>query len=67
MMVELRMKNDETESVDFYDHIDTHTVNENDAEVSSVDEDCIGVDVFVGNFNVSISKENILKYRIIQE
>ena len=66
-MGEVRMKNDETESVDFYDHIDRHTVRENDAEDSSVDEDCSIADVFVRNFDMSCSRENILKYRIVQE
>jgi hypothetical protein len=65
MMVEVRINKDETESVDFFDQAGTHHESDCDDNVCG---DCSVVDTsVVGNFDTSSCRENILKYRIVQE
>ncbi len=66
-MVEVRINNDKTESIDYYNQVETHCESDQDDDDSSVGEDCPVTDVLVDNFNVSSPWENILKYRIVQK
>jgi hypothetical protein len=65
MIVEVRINNDETESVYIYDQAGTHHDSDCDDNVC---KDCSVVDTsVVGNFDTSSCRENILKYRMVQE
>ena len=47
--------------------METCCESDQDDDHSKVGEDCSVIDISGQNFDMSLSKENILKYRIVQE
>ena len=68
MMVEERMSKDELESDGFYEVSQmTSDTNSHDDDNASENMDSGGDVNVVGNFDITYVRENILKYKIIQE
>ncbi len=59
MMVEVRINNDKTERIDFFDEIETCCESVQDDDNRSVGEDCSVSDMLVGNFDISLHQAKI--------
>jgi hypothetical protein len=66
MMVKVRINNDETESLDLYNHVKSlGGVNGEDDIDSSEDDVSNFAKAIVGNFDMSSIRDHTLKYRIV--
>ena len=68
MMVKVRINNNETDSLDFYNHVKSLCGVNGEDDIDSSEDDVSNVaKAPVGNFDMSSKRDHTLKYRIVQE